>query len=297
MPRSATSAGSRRSSTIHTLPQSTRPCVHRSQTSDGAPTFAATSLYLVQLRTYFEDKDSCEVKCAKEKTGAVSVALTSGRYFLNIDLTIPPKYPTKAAEIRKHESNLPRELQTLFLTSAADRARRLAELPTVVEDAGRAVAREGAGSGVQSKSEALSQMQSLATRRKVDTLASDAEASRHKASEKRRELEATFVSRPSLFPIVAYLYEQCLAPLASGKCLICNKLLLPSRASDDRRPVERRCRLQVILHGWRKYRRVCWCCGCTVATCITSDASRLTSASRLSARRVCTAARRSSTAD
>ena len=235
MPRSATSAASHRPSKIHSLPQSTCPCLQRPQTGDAAHPLCIFSLYLLQLRTYFEDKDSCEVTSAKEKTGSVSVALTSGRYFFNIDLTIPPKYPAKAVEIQKHESNLPGELQTLFLTTAVDRARRLAELPAVVEDAGKAVAREGAGRGLQSKSEALSQMQSLATRRKVDALASDAEASRHRALEKRRELEATFVSQPSLFPTVTYLYDHCLSPLASGKCRICNKRLLPSSASKCRR--------------------------------------------------------------
>jgi len=153
--------------------------------------------------------------------------LKSGRYALNLDLLVPVAYPAKAVEIKRHTSNLPQETLSHFLLSAQESARRLAELPKAVEEP-NSVAREGAGSGKQSKSEFLSQSQSLASRNRVSTLADGALESQQKEIEKRRELEANFISRPNLFPLIEFLYEKCLSPLATGACRICNKQLLPS---------------------------------------------------------------------
>ena len=145
-----------------------------------------------------------------EKSGAVSIGLKSGRYFLDLELAVPVVYPAKAVEIQSHKSNLPSETLSLFLLDARDTARRLAELPTTVEGAGRPTARDGAGTGKQSKSEMLSQTQTLATRNRVSALADGAAESQQKALERRRELEATFISQPSLFPVVEFLYDRCL---------------------------------------------------------------------------------------
>lgn len=169
------------------------------------------------------------MKSANEKTGDISIGLKSSRYFLDLELTVPLVYPAKAIEIRSHDSNLPSETLSLFLTAAREHSKRLAELPERIEDAGKTAAREGAGSGNDAKSERLSQSQTLSSRNRVDALASSAQKTQQKAVEERKKLEANFVSQPSLFSTVQYLFESCLSPLASGTCLICNKQLLPSK--------------------------------------------------------------------
>lgn len=167
------------------------------------------------------------MKAANEKLGSVKIELKSSRYFLNLELVIPVAYPAKAVEIKHHTSNLPSEMLSLFLLSVQENARRLAELPKAVEER-NSTARQGAGFGKQSKSEVLSQSQSLASRNRVSALADSAVESKQKALEKRKQLEANFISRPSLFPLIEYLYQQCLSPMASGTCLLCDKQLLPS---------------------------------------------------------------------
>lgn len=180
----------------------------------------------MQLKSYLDDRPGCSLKAAKEKTGDLSLGLKCSDYFLDLDLSLPVGYPEKAVQITGHVSNLPSELLSLFLSSGQEMAKRLAELPSAVEE--RASARAGAGSGTTAKSERLSQSQSLASRNRVSTLAADAQESQRSAAERRARLEASFVSRPSLCPLVELLFDQCLRPLAMEKCRICNKQLLPS---------------------------------------------------------------------
>eukprot|EP00210_Caulerpa_lentillifera_P004645 g4430.t1 len=181
---------------------------------------------LKQLRNYFADKDDCVLKTANEKHGRISINLKSSRYYLNLELSIPLQYPAKAAEIAQHESNLPKEALALCLVHANERARALAEFPELGEEVG--VNRVGAGGGKESKSELLSQSQTLSSRKKVENYANEAEAKKQQTLEFHRQRKAEFISQPSLLIIIQMLYENCLAPLASQKCLICNKSLLPS---------------------------------------------------------------------
>lgn len=53
----------------------------------------------------------------------------------------------------------------------------------------------------------------------------------------RRLLQQTHVSRPGLEPAVRHLLIDCLRPVATGRCAVCSKRVLPSDASKmDRVP-------------------------------------------------------------
>lgn len=152
--------------------------------------------------------------------------LKSGRYYLNLELSIPVLYPAKAVEVTKYESNLPKESLSLCLLHAKEGAKTLAEFPDLTEEV--KISRSGAGTGNQSKSEILSQSQTLASRKKVQNFAEDAQVSRQRTLELHAQRRSTFISQPSLLPLVQSLFEDCLDPLATQKCLICEKNLLPS---------------------------------------------------------------------
>jgi len=203
---------------------------------------------LNQLRQYVEAKQGICLKPVKETRGTVSVQMSEGMYYLSIECLVPEEYPAKPAVVSKTDSNLPSELLSLFLMTAREKAKRLAELSEFIEDAGKANAREGAGSGIQSKSEKLSQSQTLSTRNKVSSLAVDAEDLHRATVERRRQLEASFASKSSLFPTIVFLYEDCLCALAGGKCLVCSKQILPS--NHDCRGMRLGLGLRQVIHLW-----------------------------------------------
>ncbi|GMH32881.1 hypothetical protein BSKO_00715 [Bryopsis sp. KO-2023] len=173
----------------------------------------------------------CTLKSSKEKTGTVHIILREEKYFLDLKFSLPKDYPERMVEIHLNDGNLPSEVQSTMLTQAEEKGRRLAEAPKVGQVGGPSVGREGAGTGQSSKAEKLAQNQSLQSRKMQGNLQASAEEARRKAEALQKRLEDEHVAKPSLYPVVKYLLEDCLRAVAAGKCLICKKRLIPGDPS------------------------------------------------------------------
>lgn len=122
-----------------------------------------------QVKALLTNAERCVIS-SKEKTGCINVHLKEGEYFLDLKCNIPNSYPEHGVDVCLKEGNLPSSVQGTILQQAQEKARRLSEAPKVAQVVGGAVGREGAGSGEGSKSEKLSQNQTLSSRKMTGNL-------------------------------------------------------------------------------------------------------------------------------
>jgi len=175
----------------------------------------------------------CELKHHWDRKGAVEIELREEKYFMDLRLVIDGDYPSSATRLEVLKHNLPVELEALYAVQAKQKASQLAEPPHVIGvGLDGSMARAGAGCGTGSKNARKAQArQTMSSAKIANNLVARSHDLAEEVQKKQQQLLHSFSSQPSLWPVVNFLYADCLLPLVRDRCSVCGKHVIPTDPS------------------------------------------------------------------